>query len=95
MTCCYCGRATERVCCHVCMLTHYADDPDRVPSYIPDFDDPPPAPEPSRVLALERLRETLRRDGIEPIAFPPDEPEWSALNEERFLFELAEKTEQD
>jgi hypothetical protein len=89
MSCCWCGRATPQVCCHRCKLTHYAADPDNVPVYLPEFDDPPAPPEPARVIQLERLCAELHARGVEPIPFEPLPQEWIDLNEQRFFFELA------
>lgn len=60
------------------------------PSYVPERDNEfqPPI---TYVRGISQLRASLARAGIPPIDFPPDEPEWFALNVERFFCELEQR----
>lgn len=86
MTRCYwCTRAALGVACEVC---RDANGLEGEPTYMPEHD-AVFQPSITYAVAIVTLRARLAQSGILPIDFPPDEPEWFALNEERFLLELA------
>ena len=83
-TCVWCGRPSDgaAACLRCAPDQGHARDPDQDVIY-----------EPTEIEAasLENLRALLDAEGITPIEFQPEEPEWLDLNEERFLTDLHER----
>lgn len=88
MICYWCGRQNPRIACAVCREAQGIEG-DRI--YAPEHDDGF-QPSITYVHAIGKLRAYLAACGIPPIDFAPDEPEWLALNVERFLLELEQRT---
>ena len=80
--CCWCGSPCGvRAACLKCAPNQ---DQYRTPEDL-DTD-----PDEAMVAELEQCRARLAEEGIPQIVFPPDEPEWCDLNEERYLHALHE-----
>lgn len=83
MNCAWCGiPCGARAACLVCAPNQ---DQYRAPE-IPDYD-----PDEKMLAELEQCRSRLAEEGVDPIVFLPEEPEWFDLNEERFLVDLHER----